>query len=141
MPETVPQYDYKRYFRDIFPPNSESERIEKFLRKIRDVILVAKVKAVGDDDELYKGQTVADIRCMFNFPSDVFFDIHKSEIIPNLNYHSKPIRAVKPEYCYLSIEDYLNREIKVETSQGNSLSNDDSPVESSEADVIVQDKI
>ncbi|MEJ2487519.1 MAG: hypothetical protein P8Y68_17490, partial [Anaerolineales bacterium] len=98
MPETFPQYDYKRYFRDIFPQNSEQERIDKFLRKIRDFILVAKIEAVGDDDEIYKGQTVADIRCAFNFPSEVFFDIHKSEVIPNLNYYSKPIHAIKPEY-------------------------------------------
>ena len=104
MPETSPQYDYKRYLNDIFPPYTDPDKIEEFLHKIRDIILVAKFEPVGDDDEddsvlLFKGQIVADLSCVFPFPSEVFFDLKKSQIINALQYSSKPVRVIRPENC------------------------------------------
>jgi hypothetical protein len=140
VPETYPQYDYKRCL-NIFPPNTDPNHNDKVLQKIRNLILVGNFESVDGDDDCFKGETVADISCAFKFPSVVFFDQKKSQIVSDLKFDLKPVRVIKPEDCYLSIKDYLNREIKVETSQDNSPSNDDKPVESSETDIIAQDEI
>ena len=49
MSETYPHYDYKRYLNDIFQPYTNPTKIEEFLYKYRDEILVAKFEPVGDD--------------------------------------------------------------------------------------------
>ena len=128
MSETFPQYDYKLYLNDLFPPYTNPDRIEKFLHKIKDLILVGNFESVGDDDEksglLFKGQIVADISGSFPFPSDVFFDYGKSEIVDNLKYHSKHLCYIKPEDCYSSIEQYQNRVVTVEKSTPDNIVED-----------------
>jgi hypothetical protein len=117
--EIFPQYDYNRYFKDIFPPNTDPNHIDKVLQKIRNLILVGNFESVDGDADCFKGETVADISCAFKFPSVIFFEQKKSQIVSGLKFDFKPVRVIKPEDCYLSVEQYLNKKIGVDKSEYN----------------------
>ncbi len=138
-------YDYPLYVNDLFPPNTDQKKIDEFLHKIKDLILVTNFAAVSDDPKddcflLFKGQIIADLGGHFPFPSSVFFGSGKSKMIGKLKYHSKPIRYIKPENCYSSIEQYQNR-TRVVDVKNSAVDNiiEDVADKNSKAENIVED--